>query len=63
MGFPSGSAGEESACNAGDKGSIPRLGRSPRGRHGKPLQYSCQGNPMDRGVWQAIVQEVAKSWT
>ena len=62
MGFPSGLAGEESACNAGDEGLIAGLGRSPRGGHGKPLQYSCQGNPMDRGAWQAMVQEVAKSW-
>ena len=43
-GFPSGSVGKEPACNAGDtgdRGSIPRLGRSPRGGNGNPLQYSC----------------------
>ena len=40
-GFPGSSAGRESACNAGDPGSIPRSGRSPGGGHGNPLQYSC----------------------
>ena len=45
MGFPGGSDGEESTCNAGDLGSIPRLGRSPGGGHGNPLQYSCLENP------------------
>ena len=37
--------------NAGDVGPIPGLGRSPRERNGNPLQYSCLGNPMDRGAW------------
>ena len=49
-------SGKESACNAGDagdSGSIPRLGRSPREEHDNPLQYSCLENPMDRGAWQA----------
>ena len=45
MGFPGGSDGKESACNAGDLGSIPGLGRSPGGGNGKPLQYSCLENP------------------
>ena len=45
MGFPGGSDSKEFACNVGDLGSIPRLGRSPRGRHGNPLQYSCLENP------------------
>ena len=45
MGFPSGSDGEESACNAGDLGSIPGLGRSLGGGHGNPLLYSCLKNP------------------
>ena len=45
MGFPGGSDGKESACNAGDLGSIPGLGRSPGGGHGNPLQYSCLENP------------------
>ena len=59
-------SGNESTCNAGDTGdmgSIPWLGKSPGGGHGKPLQYSCQGNPMERGVWQATVHGVAKSQT
>ena len=42
--FPGGSDGKESACNAGDLGSIPGLGRSPGGAHGNPLQYSCLKN-------------------
>ena len=43
----------ESACNAGDLSSIPGLGRSPGGRPGNPLQYSCLENPVDRGAWRA----------
>ena len=49
--------------NAGDPGSIPRLGRSPGEGNGNPLQYSCLENPMDRGAWQAIVLGVAKDTT
>ena len=45
LGFPGGSDGKESTCNAGDLGLIPRLGRSPGGGHGNPLQYSCLENP------------------
>ena len=45
MGFPGGSDGKESTCNAGDLGLIPELGRASGGGHGKPLQYSCQENP------------------
>ena len=45
LGFPGGSDGKESACNAGDLGLNPGLGRSPGGRHGNPLQYSCLENP------------------
>ena len=45
-GFPGGSDGKESACNVGDLGSIPGLGRSPGGGHGNPLQCSCLENPM-----------------
>ena len=45
MGFPGGSADKESACNAGDLGSIPGLGRSPGGGHGNPLQCSCGESP------------------
>ena len=44
-GFPGRSAGKESACNVGDLGSIPGLGRYPGGGHGNPLQYSCLENP------------------
>ena len=53
MGFPCGSVGKESACNVGHLGLIPGLGRSPRGGHGNPLQYSGLENPTDRGAWQA----------
>ena len=60
MGFPGGSDGEESACNEGDLDSIPRLGRSPGGGHGNPLQY-CLENSMDRGAWWALVHGVAES--
>ena len=61
--FPGGSDGKESACNAGDLGSIPGSGRSPGEGHGNPPQYSCLENPMDRGAWWATVRRVAKSWT
>ena len=54
--------GRESACNAGDPGSIPGLGRSPGEGNGNPLQYSCLKNSMDRrGAWRATVHGVAKS--
>ena len=56
-GFPSGSVGKESACNAGDVGSIPRLGRSPGEADDNPFQYSCLENPMDREAC------CAKGWT
>ena len=59
-GFPCSSVGKESACNAGDLGSIPGSGRSPGEGNGNPLQYSCLENPMDRGAWQATVHGVAK---
>ena len=62
-GFPGGSEDKVSACNAGDPGSIPGLGRSPGEGIGNPLQYSCPENPMDRGAWWATVLGVAKSWT
>ena len=54
---------QNSPANAGHVGSVPELGRSPGERNGYPLQYSCLGNPMDRGAWQAIVHGVAKSQT
>ena len=50
-GFPGGSDGKASACNSGDLGSIPGLGRSPGEGNGNPLQYSCLENPMDGGAW------------
>ena len=62
MGFPGGSDGKESACNAGDLDSIPELRRSPREGNGNPLQYSCLENSLDREAWQAIVHGVSKSW-
>ena len=55
--------GKESICNAGDTGSIPGLGRSPEEGHGNPLQYSCLKNPMDKEVWLATAQGIAKSRT
>ena len=58
MGFPHGSMGKESTCNAGDirdVGSVPESGRSPRGGHGNALQYFCLENPKDRRAWRATV--------
>ena len=63
MGFPGGSVGKESACNAGEPSSIPGLGRSPGEGNGNPLQYSCLGNPMDRGALWATVHRVTQSHT
>ena len=63
MGFLGGSDGKESACNSGDLGSIPELGRSLGEGNGNPLQYSCLENPMDRGTWRATVHGVTQSWT
>ena len=50
-----------SAGDIRDAGSVPRTGRSPRGGHGNPLQYSCLENPKDRGAWQTIVHGVKES--
>ena len=61
--FPRGSWVKNLLANAGDAGSTPELGRSPEGGHGYPLHYSCLGNAMDRGAWQATVREVTKSRT
>ena len=63
LGFPGGSDGKASVCNARDPGLIPGLGRSPGEGNGSPLQYSCLENPMDSGAWLAAVQGVAKSRT
>ena len=61
--FSCGSASKESACNAGDPGLIPGLGRSPGEGNGNPLQYSCLENSMDGGAWWATVHGVIKSQT
>ena len=50
IGFPGGSDEKASACNAGDLGSVPGLGRSPGEGNGTPLHYSCLENPMDGGA-------------
>ena len=63
LGFPGDSDGKESACNAGDPGSIPVSGRSPGEGNGNPLQYASRENSMDRGAWWATVHGVAKSRT
>ena len=63
MGFPGGSDGKESICNVGDLSLIPGLGRSPRGGHSNPLQYSCLENPKDRGAWQATYSPWGHSQT
>ena len=60
---PGGQEVKMSACNAGDLGLIPGLGRSPGEGNGNPLQYSCLENPMDRGAWWATVHGVAESDT
>ena len=58
--FPGGSGGNVSACNVGDWGLIPKLGRSPGEGNDVPLQYFCLENPMDRGAWRATVHGVTK---
>ena len=60
QGFPGGSDGKESACNEGDPGFDPWVGKIPWRRE---WQYSCLENPMDRGAWQAIVHGVTKGRT
>ena len=57
---PGGSVSKESACSAGDLGSVPGLGKSPGEGNGNPLQYSCLEDSMDRGVWWATVHGVAR---
>jgi len=64
MGFPGNAVGKNPPANAGDardSGSIFGSGRSPEAGSGNPLQYSCLGNPMDRGAWWATVHGVSKS--
>ena len=62
-GFPGGSDGKESTCDAGDRDSIPGSGRSPGEGNGFPLQYSCLENSMDRGAWRAVVHAISESGT
>ena len=62
-GFPGGSVVKNLPINIGDVHSIPGLGKSPGEGNGNPLQYSCPGNPMDRGAWWATVHGIAKSLT
>ena len=59
-GFPVSLAGKESSCNAGDPGSIPRLGEAPGDGNGYPLQYSVLENSMESGAWWATVHRVAR---
>ena len=61
MGFPGGSVVKNPPANAGDTGLVPELGRSPGEGNGNPLQYSCLGNPTDRGDWQDTVHEAPES--
>ena len=63
IGFPGDPKVKASACNDGDLGSIPGLGRSPGEGNGNPFQYSCLENPMDGGARWATVHRVTKSWT
>ena len=61
IGFPGGSDGKES-CSAGGPDLIPGSGRAPGEGNGNPLQYFYLGYPIDRGMWQATVREIAKQW-
>ena len=61
VGFPGGSVVKNPPTSAGDLGLIPGSGRSSGVGNGNPLQYSCLGNPVDRGAWWAAVHGVAKS--
>ena len=60
MGFPDGSVVKNLPADAGDAGSIPGSGRSTGEGNANPLQYSCLGDPMDRGAWWATVLGVVK---
>ena len=63
VGFSGNTVVKNLPIKAADTGLILGSGRSPGERNGNPFQYSCLGNPMDRGAWQATVHRVAKSWT
>ena len=62
LGFPGGSDGKESTCNVGDMGSIPGLGNSPGGGHGKPLQYSCLENPHGQRSLMGFCPQACKEY-
>ena len=59
-GFPGGSVVKNLPTNEGDLGAIPGLGKSPGEGNGNLFQYSCLGNPMDRGTWQATADGVTE---
>ena len=61
MSFPGGSEVKKSACNEGEVGLISGSGRSSGEGNGNTLQYSCLGNPMDRGAWQATIHGVTRA--
>ena len=61
QGLPWWLSGKESSCNTEDSGSISGSGRSPRGGHGSPPQYSCLENPIERGAWQATAHGITQS--
>ena len=61
--FPCNSVIKNPPANGGNLSSVPESGRYPGERNGNTLQYSCLGNPMDKGIWWATVHVVAKSWT
>ena len=63
MGFLGGSMIKNPPANTGNLGPIPEMGRSPGEGNGNPLQYSCLGNPIDRGAWRSTVHGVPKSKT
>ena len=63
MGFPDGSVIKNLPASAGDRGSVPGSGRSPGEGNGNPLQYSCLGNPVNRGIWRDTVHGITKSQT
>ena len=60
LGLPWQSVIKNLSANAGDMGLVPVSGRSPAEGNENPLQYSCLGNPMDRGTWQATVHEISR---
>ena len=63
LGLPRWLSSKEPACQAGEMGLIPGLGKSPGEGNGNPLQGSCLGNLMDKGAWGTAIHRVVKSWT